>query len=152
MRGSAIVKSRMKESSPRLSLHGLLGALSYWGSAVRVMLFGFVYACAQYLGYASSVVSLEQALQQWIYIVAVFVVFDLGYVTIARALPIGKELVDRGLFLVMALVYASVFLLPWFIHVSADWSVSTAWVLLAPLLVLSGRIMMGFLFGHRAGR
>lgn len=144
-----------KKTSPKkptLTLHGLLGALSFWGTATRTFLFGFL-AVAVFLvalTEASSGVAVDTQVITFIYVMACFVLLDFGYVLIARVYRLQKAL-D-----VLALVAADVmvgllYIVP---KVVVDSSVEVKtdpliYVLFIPLVVLAIRALMGMLFGGR---
>lgn len=138
-----------KSPQPHLSLHRLLVALSYWGSAVRTMLFAIVCACTLWIALSHGGGSLQMYSAQFIYIVGVFVLFDAGYVTVARALSFSREGYDRLFFLVSLIVYAVCMIMPYYIALPATLFTRAAWVFLSPLFVLTLRVVFGLLFGQR---
>ena len=139
---------------PHLLLHNLIISLSYWGTAVRVMLIGFVLLLANLLTAldAESTVTLQAQSAQFIYLLGSILLLDAGYVTIARVLPIATETIDRVLFLLFIAALGLVVVLPYFAAVPSTVLVSVKWVFLVTLFVLALRLVLGLIFGHRADR
>lgn len=137
---------------PHLQLHILLGALSYYGTAVRILLIGFVLFLANILTVVDSTSSIAWATYgaQFIYIMSSLLLLDAGYVTIARVLPIATETIDRACFLVLLAALGFMVVLPYFAAVPSSVMVSIKWVFLVTLFVLALRLVLGLFFGHRA--
>lgn len=137
---------------PHLQLHTLLGALSYYGTAVRILLIGFVLLLANFLTVVDSDSSTAWTTYgaQFIYIMGSLLLLDAGYVTIARALPIAKETIDKVCFLVLLAALGFMVVLPYFAAVPNSVMVSIKWVFLVTLFVLALRLVLGFFFGNRA--
>lgn len=144
-----------KKSSSRkqpLTLHGLLGALSFWGTATRAMLFGFL-AIAVFIAAiseATSTAAIDNQFMIFIYVLSSFLLLDFGYVMIARVYRLSKS-ID-----ILALVVSDVFLALLYIVpkvlVSPSIILKTdplLYVAFIPIFVLSARILLGFLFGGR---
>lgn len=137
---------------PHLLLHNLISAFSYWGTTVRGLLVGFMLLIGIVLNAieSTSTPSLSQYAIQFIYLIGSLLVLDAGYVTIARALPISTETIDRVLFLLFFAALALVIIMPYFMTVPTTVFVSIKWVLLVAMFVLALRLVLGFFFGHRA--
>ncbi len=139
---------------PHLLLHNLVVAFSYWGTTVRILLIGFVLFLANLLTVLNSEASVDISAYaaQFVYVVGSLLLLDAGYVTIARALPISTENVDRVVFLLFLTLLALMVVLPYFALVPASVMVSVKWVFLVSLFVLALRTVLGLFFGHRAER
>lgn len=129
----------------------MLIAFSYWGTAVRILLIGFILMIAVLLnsieGTATTTVS--QYIVQFIYLLGSLLLLDAGYVTIARALPISTETVDKVIFLLFLCALSAAIVLPYFATVPTAVIVSAKWVFLVTLFVLALRLVLGFFLGHR---
>ncbi|MGB3023408.1 MAG: hypothetical protein WBB39_01240 [Candidatus Saccharimonadales bacterium] len=134
---------------PHLLLHNLIGALSYYGTTVRVLLFGFLLALAVTLGVTSGGLNASKSFENFVYVLASFLLLDAGYVTIARVLPISTERFDQGLFLVLLFAVAGVIIWPYFAVGSGLVLLSAKAVFLFALFVLALRMVLGFFVGHR---
>jgi|JI10StandDraft_1071094.scaffolds.fasta_scaffold429389_2 hypothetical protein len=139
---------------PHLLLHTLLGELSYWGTSVRILLIGFVLFVANLVTVLNTVdtVSITSYGAQFIYVMGSLLLLDAGYVTIARALPISTEMVDRVLFLGFMAALGFVVVLPHFAVVPQSIMVSVKWVFIVTLFVLALRLVLGLFFGGRTDR
>lgn len=139
---------------PHLLLHTLLVAFSYWGTSVRILLIGFVLFVANLITVLNSVdpVSITSYGAQFAYIMGSLLLLDAGYVTIARALPISTETVDKVLFLGFIAALGFVVVLPYFATVPQSVMVSIKWVFLVTLFVLALRLVLGLFFGNRADK
>ena len=139
---------------PHLLLHTLLGELSYWGTSVRILLIGFVLFVANLVTVLNTVdtVSITSYGAQFIYVMGSLLLLDAGYVTIARALPISTEMVDRVLFLGFMAALGFVVVLPHFAVVPQSIMVSVKWVFIVMLFVLALRLVLGLFFGGRTDR
>lgn len=145
-----MAKKKTKNSS--LTLHGLLGALSYWGTATRLFLAAFVslvvFAIALSETNGSPSAFTAEAIIM-IYAVGSLFLLDMGYVMAARALPLRRTL-D-----VMSLVVADLTIL--FFYAVPKVTVGAAGplvnpvsiVLLFAVLVLALRLLSGFLFSTK---
>ncbi|MFZ1811915.1 MAG: hypothetical protein WAU02_00095 [Candidatus Saccharimonadales bacterium] len=138
-----------KYSPPHLLLHTLLGSLSYWGSAVRAMLFAIVLACTLWLASTHGGGTLQSYAFHFIYVCGIFVLFDAGYVSIARALPFRYHVYDLVFFLGVLVAYAFVMIAPYYVLLPNWLAVSGAVLLLVPLFLLTFRLVGGLLFGRR---
>ncbi len=140
-----------KKKSP-LTLHGLLVALSYWGTSVRLFIVTFV-TCAVFAIALSETSGRPSAVSgeviTLIYLLASVFVLDFGYVMAARALPMQRAL-D-----VMSLVAADLILLGLYVvpKVTVTTTVNlvnpVGIVILIAILVLALRLLVGFLFSPK---
>lgn len=131
----------------QLSLHTLLVALSYWGTAVRVMLFGFVLFVATALAIMNGGSMADHSVR-FIYLMFILLCLDAGYVTVARALPVS-EIFDRAVLLMAFLVMALVAILPYFVVMSNPSSSTSRWLLLPVLLLLAIRLVVGMVYNPK---
>lgn len=115
------------------------------------MLFAFVFVCTQAYNAVHSDVSLQTYGAQFAFVVGIFVLFDAGYVTIARALPFRREGYDIALFLLMLVGFAFLMIAPYYVMLPSNLYTSARWILLSPLFVLALRLVLGLLYG-KSGR
>lgn len=136
---------------PHLLLHTLVVSLSYWGTAVRLLLIGFVLFFASLLAVldVDTTMSFQSHAAQFIYLLGSLFLLDAGYVTIARSLPFTLEIVDQVFFVTLMFSLSLVIVLPYFAAVPDAVYVSNGWVFLVALFVLSIRLVLGLFFGHR---
>lgn len=139
---------------PHLLLHSLLAAISYWGTSVRILLTGFVLLIANLIAALNSIelVSLTAYAAQFLYVIGSLLLLDAGYVTIARALPISTETVDKVVFLGLMAALGFIVVLPYFAAVPQSVMVSVKWVFIVTLFVLALRLVLGMFFGGRTDR
>ncbi len=135
-----------------LTLHHLLGAISFWGTATRALLFGFiafvVFGIA--LSESTTAATADTEVMVLIYVLMSFVLLDFGYVMVARSYPIQKAL-D-----VLALVTADIFLALLYVipkivvNPSSRLTVDPlTYIVFVPIVVLSLRMLLGFLIGGK---
>lgn len=135
-----------------LTLHHLLGAISFWGTATRALLFGFiafvVFGIA--LSESTTAATVDTEVMVLIYVLMSFVLLDFGYVMVARSYPIQKAL-D-----VLALVTADIFLALLYVipkivvNPSSRLTVDPlTYIVFVPIVVLSLRMLLGFLIGGK---
>lgn len=141
---------KKSQSSQKLTLHGLLGSLSYWGSATRILLVSILVMFAFVLNVtvtsAASSAFVNQEVLVLLYSIAVLFVADTAYVMVARAMPLNKK-ADRWMVMLTDIILASFFVIPSFFYVGEAYS--TMLRVISPaimLLVLSVRILLGLLF------
>lgn len=146
------MKNRKPSPKPSLTLHHLLGALSFWGTATRALLFGFValMVFAISLTEMTNASGVDGQTMILIYVFLSFVLLDFGYVMIARTYPMQRA------FDMLALLSADIFLSLLYIVPSlvvnpgARVVVSPlTYVIFVPLVVLCIRMLLGFLFGGK---
>lgn len=128
----------------QLSLYKLLVALSYWGTAVRVMLFAFVLFVAATLAIINGGSMVDHSVR-FIYLVFILMCLDAGYVSIARTMP-TKDLIDRAILLIVFVGMALLTILPYFVVLSNPTSPTNRWLLLPVLFVLGIRLLVGMIY------
>ena len=147
----AMTKKSSKEK-PTLTLHVLLGALSFWGTAARTLLFTFL-ATAVFLVALTEVTAtsaVDSEIFILIYVLGSFLLLDFGYVMIARAYRMQRAL-DMLALLAAELILALLYIAPKLV-VSSDVAVRVnplIFVVFIPIIVLSFRMLLGMLFGKR---
>ena len=135
-----------------LTLHSLIGALSFWGTAVRTLLFGFL-ALAVFivaLSEATTETGVDGEVVVLIYVLGSFLLLDFGYVLIARSYLLQRGLDLLALF-VADIILALLYIAPKLV-VNSDITVRTnplLFVIFIPIVVLSLRMLVGMLFGRR---
>jgi hypothetical protein len=145
-----MTKKSSKKSS--LTLHGLLGALSFWGTASRALLFsviamvGFSFALSE----TPNTQAGDNQILLLIAALACFIVLDFGYVLIARVYLLQGRL-DSLVLLVADLLLASLYVIP---RIVVDSSITLPadplmYAFFMPIIVLSGRMLLGMLFSGR---
>lgn len=142
----------MAKKKTSLTLHGLLVALSYWGTATRLFLAAFVsvvvfmIALSETNGSASAV-SAEAIIL--IYVLGSILVLDAGYVIAARALPL-KRFLDITSLAVADLAILCFYVIPKVtVTTTAPLVNPVGIVLLFAVLVLALRLLTGFLFSTK---
>lgn len=141
-------KQTLRKKYRELTLHGLLGSLSYWGSMARLLLVGILVMVAFFLNItaidSSSFVYHEVLVL--LYSFALLLVLDTGYVMTARGLPLRPR-VDRWILLGADLVVASFFVIPSFFYVSDSYGMTLRIISPAIVLaILTIRLLVGLLF------
>lgn len=139
-----------------LTLHGLLGALSYWGTTARFLLVSMLVLIAFVLNISfidvSSPYYVVSETQVLVYALAILMLTDLLYVMVARSKPLDPKL-DRWVVIIADIVIASCFIVPSFVSVAAVHS--TGMRVLSPvvaLLVVGIRILLGLLYSKKEGK
>lgn len=144
----------MKKKTPAkkpLYLHNLIVALSFWGTAVRTLLFSFLAVAVFAISLTEvGIAGFDQEVMVLIYVLGSFLLLDFGYVMIARSYPL-KPALD-----VVSLLLADIFLALLYIapsvvvnsHVNLTVN-PLAYVIFIPLVVLSLRMLTAFLYGGR---
>lgn len=132
---------------PRLTLHQLLGALSFWGSATRLLLLAFLVFVIFALRITNLNTTLTWESQVVIYVLGSFALLDIGYVMLARAFPLKKR-VDTFCLVVLEILMATTYILPHLVSVRGlAWF--SNWFVLIVLLALGVRGLLGLLFSSR---
>lgn len=142
---------KSKTSKNQLTLHGLVGSLSYWGSAARLMLVGMLVLIAFALNVTviSSSDFVNQEVLVLLYSLGILFVMDSAYVMIARSAPLNDR-ADRWVIMLADLLIASFFVIPSFFYVGDVYS--TTLRIISPvimLMILSVRVLLGLLFSKR---
>lgn len=145
-----MTKKTSQKSS--LTLHGLLIALSFWGTAVRTLLFCFLAAAVFFVALteAPSVGAVDDEIMTVIYVLGSFLLLDFGYVMVARTYVLQKGL-DVLALLVADLLLALLYIAPKVV-VSSDISLKTnplLYIIFIPLVAIGMRMLLGMLFGGR---
>ncbi len=137
-----MVKKTTKQ--PRLTLHQLLGAISFWGSATRLLLLAFLVIVIFVLRITNLDTTLTWESQVIIYILGSFALLDIGYVMLARAFPLKKR-PDIAILVGLEIFMAATYILPHIMNVRGLSWISN-WLLLIALLALALRGLVGMLF------
>lgn len=129
---------------PRLTLHQLLAALSFWGSATRLLLITFFVMVIFALRITNLDTTITWESQVVIYVLGSFALLDIGYVMLARAFPLKKRL-DVFCLLSLEVLLAATYILPHLISVGAlSWF--SNWLVFIAVLALAVRGLLGILF------
>lgn len=133
------------------TLHALLGALSFWGTAARGFLFGFVALMVWVvaLSEATTKGAVENETMILIYVLSSFLLLDAGYVMIARAYQVLKAL-DILALTVAEVILALIYVVPKLV-VNPDIVMRVdplTYALFVPIIVLCLRMLVGFLYGR----
>lgn len=144
--------TKKNSQKPPLTLHSLLVALSFWGTAVRTLLFCFLAAAVFFVALteAASPSAVDNEVMTVIYVLSSFLLLDFGYVMVART-----YVLQRGLD-VLALIFADLMLALLYIApkvvVSSDITLKTnplLYVIFIPIVAIGMRMLLGMLFGKR---
>lgn len=135
-----------KTKQPPVSLHTLLGAISYWGTTVRTLLLAFLAGAIFAARVISAPDSYAHELQVFVYIVGSFFALDTGYVMIARSMPFHRA-ADATLLILADLFIGASYVVSSFAVTPILSSIST-WTILVVILVLSVRALAGLLFAN----
>lgn len=147
------MKKKASNKQSTLTLHQLLGALSFWGTASRTMLFGFVATVILALGLseAATASAIEAQIMVFIYVLASYLLLDFGYVMIARAYPLQKAL-DLLALWVADIMLALLYVVPRVVvNGEARLAVDPLlYIIFVPIVALSLRLLLGLLFGKNS--
>lgn len=139
--------TKKKTSKPlHLTLHELITALSYWGSAVRLLLFGFLATLTLFVGLAETGQPTNEV-GLYIYVMATYFLFDVGYVMLARGLPLMAT-TDKLVVFLGGTVMAALYMLPYFAMVPTAFVWVLSWALVVVFGILSLRALIGLLYGR----
>ncbi len=143
-------KSTNAEAPIKLTAHGLLGSISYWGTAARLLLVNILVVTAFVINISAYSTWEFMTTETFflIYGLATLLLLDLGYVIVARSLKLG-HVFDRWVVMMSDLVIAGFFVAPSFLSSSADGNKLRVMSLIVVLLVLAVRILLGLLFAKR---
>lgn len=147
-----MVKKKMKKS--QLTLHGLLTALSYWGTSVRLFLATFVslFVFAIALSETGSLAAVTGEVIVLLYLLGCVTLLDLGYVISARALPLRPRL-DTACLIVADMALVGLYALPKVTVTTVTALVNPIGVaLLIVILILALRLLAGILFSAKRAR
>ncbi len=145
-------KKTTKSQVPHLELHTLIGALSFWGSSVRLLLVSFlvvVLSIARVVdSNASGAGPLHQLLANEIYLnvylLGVYLVLDAGYVIVSRAYPMAA-IVDRLVLFMMEAMFAFMYFFPFIAEVPFSQARFVAYAPFAVIFLLLLRALLGML-------
>lgn len=144
--------AKKKTKKLPLTLHGLLVALSYWGTATRLFLAMFVSVVVFAIALSEtngSVSAVSAEAITLIYALGSMLLLDAGYVIAARALPLRRTL-DIMSLLVADLALLCFYVIPKVIVTASVPVVNPIGiVLLFAVLVLALRLLSGFLFSTK---
>lgn len=151
-RYSRTMKKKSQKRTTSLSLHELLGAVSFWGTATRAFLFSFVALAvfASALSEAASESAIDTEIMAFVYVIGSFVLLDFGYVLIARTYRL-RTFIDRLALYVADIFLTAIYFIPNLvvnpqIHLTTD---PLLFIVFIPIVVLSLRMLVGILFGSR---
>ena len=127
-------------------------ALSFWGTAVRTLLFSFLAGAIFLVALteSDSASAFDAEIMVLIYVVGSFLLLDFGYVTVARAYKLLQGL-DMLALLAAELLIALLYIAPRLV-VNPDVKLRAdplMFVIFVPLVLLSVRTLVGMLFGRR---
>lgn len=142
--------AKAKKVTTKLTVHGLLGSISYWGTFARFLLVGTLIVFAFFLNLSgdSTTSYVDTEALFLIYGLSTLLLLDLGYVTAARGLPLSK-VADRWTVMLADVALAAFFVVPSIVQIGTDGNRVRVISLIAALLVVSLRILLGLLFAKR---
>lgn len=145
-----MTKKITRKEKPKLTVHGLLGAISYWGTTARFMLVGVLIVFAFLLNLTGDSTSqyIDTEIIFLIFGLGTLLMLDLGYVVAARALTLNK-VVDRWTVMLGDLALAAFFVVPSLVQIGTGGNKLRIIGLIAALFVLAIRILVGLLFAKR---
>lgn len=146
-------KLAKKQSKQPLTLHYLLGAVSFWGTAVRSLLFTFVGASVLVLSLseAGSATAYDNEIVSFLYVLASYFLLDTGYVIAARAYVLRRVAYDQIALLAADTFLALLYIVPRIVDVRVSTKVDPLlYVIFVPIIVISLRMLVGLLFGKRS--
>lgn len=144
------MKKKTQHKKEFLTLHGLLGALSFWGTAARGLLFAILAAAVFVVALTevSSNAGFDNEIMLFIYVLGSFFVLDAGYVLISRTYRLLKPL-DLLALAGAEVILAMLYIVPKVV-VSQDIVLRVeplTFAIFIPIIALSIRMLMGLLFG-----
>ena len=147
------MKSKIKRHEQPLTLHGLLGAVSYWGTGARIFLLtviaSLVFALNLMFNQSTDFVSSE--IMMLVYTLGTLFVLDFCYVILARARPLNRRidqlsLISTEFMLVLLYITPTVFIMP------SNFEVLRYGALLLAFFVLACRYLIGELGDASRGK
>lgn len=143
-------KPAAKKQLKPLTVHGLLGSLSYWGTAARMVLMAVLLGCAYLLNISVQTTwqAVDLETMMLIYGLGTIVVLDAGYVMAARALKLNAVF-DRWVVMMSGLLIAAFFVIPSLFLVDVNALRLRVLSLIFALLIVSIRILLGFILAKR---
>lgn len=147
--------AQKKTKKQPLTLHGLLVAMSYWGSSVRLFLAAFVSLAIFAIALSETggkVSAVSGEVITLIYVLGSMLLLDAGYVIIARALPLRRRL-DIMSLLVADLGILGLYAMPKLAVSTVATPINPVGIaLLIASFVLSLRLLTGFLFSTKRSK
>lgn len=145
-----MVQKKIATKKAPLTVHGLLGSLSYWGTTARVLVVGVLIlaAFALNLTMATDAISFDAEVIFLIFGLGTLLMLDLGYVVAARTLPLNA-IADRWIVMMSDLALAAFFIVPSLIQVQVTSNKLRIVGLVLALLILAIRVLLGLLFSKR---
>jgi hypothetical protein len=145
-----MTEAKAKKGTTKLTVHGLLGSISYWGTFARFLLVGTLIVFAFFLNLSGDTTTayVDTEVLFLIYGLGTLLLLDLGYVTAARGLSLSK-VADRWAVMISDIALAAFFVVPSIIQIGTDGNRVRVISLIAALLVVSLRILVGLLFAKR---
>lgn len=126
--------------------------MSFWGTAVRSLLFAFVGGAAFLLALSetTTAASFDNEILSFLYVLASYFVLDAGYVIAARAYTLSAKL-DASILIAADVFLALLYIVP---RLVVDSRIALAvnpllYVIFVPIIVVSLRMLVGLLFGKR---
>jgi len=138
--------AQKKNNQPRLTLHQLLIALSFWGSSVRILLVGFLALAVLLSRLLAGETDIDVESFAFIYFVGSVALLDIGYVMLARTMKLRPKF-DALVLLVIELAITAAYIIPAFAYVPV-FSKMAVWTILVVLLTLGIRTLLGLLYGR----
>lgn len=137
-----------------LTFHELAGALSFWGTAVRTFLFGFLALAVFFaaLSEASTAAAIDNEILNLIYVLGSYLLLDFGYVMVAKVYRLQGQALDMLALAAADLFIALLYIVP---KLVVDSRISLpvdplVYVAFIPIVVIALRALVGMLFGkHR---
>lgn len=145
-----MAKNRTQTTTTKLTVHGLLGSISYWGTTARFVFVSILIGFAFILNLSGSSVSqyIDTEIIFLILGLGSLLMLDLGYVVAARALPL-KKMIDRWVIMMSDLLLAAFFVIPSIVIISVDGNKLRIVGFVSALLVIALRALVGLLFAKR---
>lgn len=145
-------KKKTPQKRQSLTLHQLIIAISFWGTAVRALLFAFIAAAVfvAALSEAATATAVDNQILTLIYVLGCYLLLDFGYVMVARVYRL-RRLFDVPLLLLADAFLALLYVAPKLIVDSRfDGTVDPlTFAVFVPILVIAVRMLIGLLFGKR---
>lgn len=145
-----MTEKKQNKTTTKLTAHGLLGSVSYWGTAARFLLVSVIIVFAFFMNLSgdSSTNYVDTEILFLVFGLATLVLLDGGYVTAARALPLSP-VIDRWVVMMSDLALAAFFVVPSLIIMGSSGNKIRVISFIGALLVMSIRMLVGLLFAKR---
>ena len=139
-----MVKDIRPAKQPKLLLHDLIGALSYWGTTTRILLISFVLCVLAVAHIIDS--SSADYIMPLIYAIGCLFLLDAGYVTIARSLPFRSPVVDRSILWLLLVGATTIAVVPYVVILSTEvFHQLNTWLFAIVFFLLSVRLVLGLI-------